>query len=384
MDMRDWLALITLTASTVGLGVLLHSPFTQPNLYTDILGFFWNDFAASGRTPYIETDASGKHFEYPFLAGALSVLAWRLGGDLAGFYAAYSAMVVASALAMAYAAFRLSASGDMGHTLIYLMAPSMVVYSIYGYDVILAAFTALSTLAFVRKRYTISAALLALGFQTKLLSILFLPYALLRLQGRERLKYLAVFAAVALLPILAFPEAFRAVVENQLNWSLENAWYIHLFPDASAPVGPNQAPGLGTAVLFGTIGLILSYLYTLRASLQPQQFMLLAAMAYLLFTPRYSPQTSILLLPFLPASGALMPGFALWELSNTAILITWFTTPTPHEPWSVTQTMALVRFIALLTMFGQSLYTVGLLKPRLPQPLQAPRIASILRRLGRL
>jgi hypothetical protein len=377
--MRGMLPLIMVTCSTIGLGILLHSPFIQPSLYTDIMGFFWKDFAEAGRIPYLETDQTGRHFEYPFLSGALSVLAWRIGGDMAGFYLAYSAMVLASALAMAYSALRIS--GNPVHTIVYLVAPSLVVYGIYGYDVFLAALTALSVLAFIRGRYTTSAALLALGFHIKFLSILFLPYAMLRLHGRERLKYLAVFGAVALPPVLAFPEAFRAVVEAQTGWSLENAWYVHLFPDASAPVGPNQAPGLGTAVLFGTIGTLILYLYVLRTSLEPGRFMTLAAMSYLLFTPRYSPQTSIFLIPFLPASNILMPGFVLWELSNAAILLTWFTTPQPHTPWSVTQTMALIRFAALLTMFSQTLYSTGLLKTGTPRLVLLPKIASALRRL---
>lgn len=233
MDMREMLPLIMVTCSTIGLGILLHSPFVQPSLYTDIMGFFWSDFAEAGRIPYLELDQTGKHFEYPFVSGLLSIMAWRIGGDMAGFYLAYSAMVLASAIAMAYAAARLSR--DNMYTLLYLAAPSLVLYGVYGYDVFLAALTALSVLAFARCRYTVSAALLALGFHIKFLSILFLPYAVLRLRGRERLKYLAVFAAVALPPILAFPEAYRAVIEAQTGWSLENAWYVHLFPDAAAP-----------------------------------------------------------------------------------------------------------------------------------------------------
>ncbi|MEM2065638.1 MAG: glycosyltransferase family 87 protein [Candidatus Caldarchaeum sp.] len=379
MDMRETLLLIMVACSTIGLGILLHFPFIQPSLYTDIMGFFWSDFAQAGRIPYLELDQTGKHFEYPFVSGLLSIIAWRIGGDMAGFYLAYSAMVLASAIAMAYAAARLSR--DNMYTLVYLAAPSLVVYGIYGYDVFLAALTALSVLAFARGRYTISAVLLALGFHTKFLSILFLPYAVLRLRDRERLKYLATFAAVALPPILAFPEAYRAVVEAQTGWSLENAWYVHLLPDAAAPVGPNTAPGLGAAILFGLISMSILYLYVLRSGLEPGKFMMLAAMSYMLFTPRYSPQTSIFLLPFIPASGLLMPGFALWELSNTAILLTWFSTPAPHMPWSLTQAMVLLRFAALSTMFIQSLHSVGLLKPGLPRLELVPKIASILRRL---
>lgn len=378
MDMRNWMTAVAITISMIGLSVLLHSPFTNPSLYTDILGFFWNDFASRDRIPYLQLDETGSHFEYPFVSGLLSILAWKTGGDLAGFYAVYSGMVVASALAMVYAMMRLH--GNNGFWM-YLVSPSLVVYGVYGYDVFLAALTALAVLFFTRERYSLSAILLALAFHTKLLSILFLPYALLRLDGRQRLKYLAVFGSVAGAPIIAMPEAFRAVVEAQTGWSLENAWYVHVFPDAASPVGPNTAPGLSTAILFGLIGMSMLYLHVLRKALSPAQFMLLATASYLMFTPRYSPQTSIFLLPFLPASGVLMLGFPLWELSNAAIILTWFTTSEPFKPWSVPQTMTLVRFIALSTIFVQSLHAAGLLrKPSSAIP-YLPRIVSVLRRL---
>lgn len=96
--------------------------------------------------------------------------------------------------------------------------------------------------------------------------------------------------------------------------------------------------------------------------------MLLAISSYLLFTSRYSPQTNILLLPFIPALGILMPGFPVWELSNATIIFTWFTTSEPFKPWSLPQTMSLIRFIALSTMFIQSLHATGLLKPKIKIP----------------
>ncbi|MEM0441249.1 MAG: glycosyltransferase family 87 protein [Candidatus Caldarchaeum sp.] len=379
--MRNWMTAVSITISMIGLSVLLHSPFTNPSLYTDILGFFWNDFASRDRMPYLQLDQTGSHFEYPFLSGLLSILAWKAGGDLAGFYAVYSGMVATSALAMAYAMMRLY--GNNGFWM-YLVSPSLVVYGVYGYDVFLAALTALAVFFFTRERYSLSAILLALAFHTKLFSILFLPYALLRLDGRQRLKYLTVFGLVVGAPIIAMPEAFKAVVEAQTGWSLENAWYVHVFPDAASPVGPNTAPGLSTAILFGLIGMAMLYLYVLRKALSPAQFMLLATASYLMFTPRYSPQTNIFLLPFLPASGILMFGFPLWELSNAAIILTWFTTSEPFKPWSIPQTMALVRFIALSTIFVQSLHAAGLLKKPSYMIPYLPRIVSVLRRLGRV
>lgn len=366
MNMRELLILILITSSLIGLGTIFHSPFSKPNLYTDILGFFWYDFAEKNKMPYLDVDESGSPFEYPFFSGLLSILAWKIGVDLQGFYTVYSIIVLISAIAMSYAA--LNISGNLTYTLVYMVAPSLIVYGIYGYDVILTALTSLSILTFIRGRYILSAILLALGFHTKFLSILFLPYAIIKLSGRERLKYLASFGALTLTPIAVFPEAFKKILDHHIHWSLKNAWYIHIFPDAASPVGPNPAPGAEAAKLFGFIGFTLLYLYILRRELKPEQFMLLAISSYLLFTSRYSPQTNILLLPFIPALGILMPGFPVWELSNATIIFTWFTTSEPFKPWSLPQTMSLIRFIALSTMFIQSLHATGLLKPKIKIP----------------
>ena len=374
--MKEAFPAIIAVLTLLGLGVLLHNPYAGNSLYTDIIGFFWNDFAARGLTPYVDKRIDGRPFEYPVLSGALSIIAWRLGGELEGFYATYSAFVMLAGAAMAYAALRLS--NDPVRTMVYLAAPSLVVYGVYGYDVILAALTALSVLAFSRGRYAWSAALLGLGFQTKLLSVLFLPYALIKLRGRERRLYIAVFTATALAPAVVMPEAFIQVLQTQSVWSLENAWYVHIFPEAANPVGPNPAPGQSTAVLFGLAGMSMLYLYVLRSTLKPEQFMLLATSAYLLFTPRYSPQTNIMLLPFLPAAGATFFTYPIWELANSAIILTWFTSPAPHAPWSVPQTMVLIRFAALAAAFTQMLHTAGLFKPGAPPTLV--KAADILKR----
>jgi hypothetical protein len=351
---------IAVVVALLGAATLLHNPLSGNGLYTDIIGFFWNDFAEKGLTSYLDRGADGAPFEYPFLAGAISILAWKVGGDLTGFYIIYSAITMLFGAVMAYAAYKLSE--NTSYTLTYLAAPSLVIYGIYGYDVMFAALTALSVLAFIRGRYVLSAVLLALGFHTKLISVLFLPYAIIKLKGKERRLYLAAFAAMAIVPALFMPEAFMDVIRQQTTWSLENAWYVHIFPDAATPVGPNPVAGTTTAVLFGSIGMAILYLYVLRSGLRPEHFMLLATCAYLLFTPRYSPQTSIILLPFLPAAGTLLPTYPIWEVANAAILLTWFTTQSPHLPWSLPQTMSLLRFAALAVIFAQSLHAAGLLK----------------------
>ena len=351
------------------LAMLLHAPWSNPSLYTDIIAFFWVDYATRGLTPYLDLGADGEPFEYPYLAGGISVLAWRLGGSEAGFYIAYSLIVIGFALLMAHAILELSSSPL---AILCLTAPSMVVYGIYGYDVILVGLTAASILAFAKRRYLLSAFLLALAFHVKILSILFLPYALLRLEGRDRVRYFAAFAAAVVAPILAMPRGFLEMLEYQTSWGLENAWFVYLFPDAAYPLTRfQQVPvSVECAKAFGYCLMALLYMLGLKLGLRlpPQRFMALAAAAYLLGTPRYSPQTSILLLPFLASfmTPRMIPAFLLWELANASIILTWFTTEAPHMPWQPPQVASLIRFVALLALFIQMVAAARGLETKIP------------------
>lgn len=341
---------------------ILHSPWTIPKLYTDILGFFWEDFAERGLIPYVG-GSSEEIFEYPFLSGGLSILWYILGRDLTGFYILYSITVFISLIIIAYI-FLKTSRNDIG--LICLTSPSIVLFSIYGYDSILAMFTALSLYMFIKGRYTLSSIFLALGFHTKFLSILLLPYILMNLKKRDALRYLAIFTVATITPIIFFPKPFFEIVKYHMLWPLENAWYIYIFPDAAMPLLTlkEETPSIGAAKLFGYILMLLLYIYILRREIEPRTFSTLSIMVYLLSTPRYSPQTSILLTPFLAMvmTQSMFPAFILWEAGNILIILTWFTTDAPHMPWQPPQVASLIRFIGLLTLFIQILYREGLLR----------------------
>jgi len=361
-----------LILQTLLLSTILHAPWISPSLYTDIIGSYWRDFAESGRIPYLHKDSDGEPFEYPYLAAGISLLCSSFGGGLTGFYIAYSLVVMAFGILLAYCALRL---GEGWMVPLCLAAPSLVVYGIYGYDVIMAALTSLAILLYTRGRYCLSAVVLALSAHVKLYSVLFLPYALASLSGRERLRFLAAFALTYLAPVAALPSAFIDIIRFHSTWGLEVAWYVFLFPDAAHPVGrlidapPQLMASVRAAQVLGYAIFIILYLHVLTLRISPERFMALSLMAYLMGTPRYSPQTSILLLPFLPsimgAHGA--PFFILWEAANISIILTWFTTNVPHLPWQPPQTAALIRFLALLMMFLHAEARLGVIRLRIPK-----------------
>lgn len=375
-----------LAIQAILLSAALHTPFGQHTLYTDVVGFYWRDFAEAGRIPYLDLDAHGEPFEYPALAAAITALC-GLAGSLEGFYAAYCLTVACFAILMTYCAIRLSRSPLLA---LCLTAPSLIAYGIYGYDVIMAALTALAILLHARGRYVASAIALAASVHVKLYSILFLPYALVAAPRDERARFLAAFALAALAPVMALPGAYAQLVSFHAAWGLENAWYVIFFPEAATRVGralewapSHVAASIKAAQLFGYAIIATLYLAILshaaRAKMPPEKFMALALMAFLIGAPRYSPQTNILLLPLLPSvlSPGMVPAFIAWELANSAIIPLWFTTRTPEKPWAPPQLAVLLRFIALSLLLAQAGSSLGVFKLKMPK-----KLAFLISRLG--
>jgi len=371
VDRRGVIAYL-LILQTLLLSAILHAPWSEPSLYTDIIGAYWRDFAAAGRIPYLHREPSGDPFEYPYIAAAISLLCSSFGGGLTGFYVAYSLTVMAFGVLLAYCALKFK-NGPL--TLICLAAPSLIVYGIYGYDVIMAALTALAILLYIGRRYTLSGIVLALSAHVKFYSVIFLPYALIDLKGRDRLRFLAAFAITYLAPVAALPSAFIDLVKFHSSWGIEAAWYIFLFPDAAHPVmrltniPPDMMASIRAAQVFGYAIFILLYLHVLGLKTSPEKFMALSLMAYFMGTPRYSPQSNILFLPFLASviDVRAAPFFILWEAANASVIMTWFASSAPHLPWQPPQIAALIRFIGLAMMFVSAETMLGAIRIRIPK-----------------
>jgi hypothetical protein len=244
----------------------------------------------------------------------------------------------------------------------------MIIYGIYNFDFFNALFIILSLQFFLEDRKEASAAALGLSIATKLVGGVLLPIYLLELgKNRLRLRYLLITAVVVAffyLPIalLNLKDLYQFYTYYR-GWGLEEAWYVWIF----------QNPASAYAKWFGlaVAGILLLRVYTLKVSLTPRIFLGLAA--YLLGASIYSPQFNLMLIPLVIVLAIDDPSLYAWEVFNALIILTWFLVPNPTWPWTLPQTMALLRtgslvWLCLALLHKNGIRPVELLPSFLRQP----------------
>lgn len=312
---------------------MLHSPWSNPNIYSDIGSFWGRSEIQQGLAPYFQF-----FFEYPPISGYIIYLARIVGGDYNGYYFVSGSMILVATLVLAWSCWRVAKVLGSRLNPLYFFLPSMIFYGIYNLDIFNALFIMLSLQFFVEDRKGTSAAVLGLSIATKLVSVVLLPIYLLELRkNRLRLRYLLFTAGVVAffyLPIALLNfNSLSQFYAFYRGWGLEDAWYVWIFQD----------PLNAYAKLFGlaVTGVLLLRVYTLKVSLAPRVFLGLAA--YLLGATIYSPQFNVMLIPLAMVLVVDDPSLYAWEVFNALIILTWFVAPDPTHPWTLPQTMALLR-----------------------------------------
>ncbi|MEM4328985.1 MAG: glycosyltransferase 87 family protein [Candidatus Caldarchaeum sp.] len=333
---------LVLAAAVVswGLSVYLHHPSVEGNVYSDVASFWWREpYLREGLVPCIQY-----FFEYP-PASCFIVYAARLAGGppLESYYMAFSALSLPAYLLLAWTLTRLA--GRVGA--FFILMPSMVVYGIYNFDHFFTALLAASLVVFMDGRHRLAYFLLGMAFSVKLFTVLLLPVYLME-RGRrmrnvlEGFGFFAVGALPATAPVLATNPAWVAEFLNyHMSWGLENAWTVWLSADPFSP----SAKVVG----YLTAAILLLRSYTSQAGLAMKSFLVFSA--WLLGSPTFTPQMAIWIIPFAAASPRLWVWVPFFETANAAIIYTWFTTSIPTYPWTLPQTMSLLRASALAAMW---------------------------------
>lgn len=352
MDERKLQAAVYAVAiSSWILSGLLHFPELNWGIYSDINSFWWRSGSGEqlkiGRAPCFHF-----FFEYP-PASCLTIYVSALAasGEMTRYYQTFFYLSLPAYLALAWSIINIAKiSGFKWLGLIFVASPSLVVYGIYNFDHFAAAMTGISVVFMMRRRFFISGLAAGLGFAFKLYSGFIVPVALLESKGRERLVFLTAFALTAA-PLYIFQEIYNPgtlarFYEYHTSWGLENAWYIWIFYDQFSPAGKL----LGT--LFGAVLVI----QAVMAKGPPMPKMFLAVSSWLLMSYIFTPQMVIWLLPLLPTvARAALPYWPSLEISNIAIILTWFGDYNPVMPPSPPQIMSLIR-AASLTLMIVSVY----------------------------
>ena len=350
MEKRDGLVLaLSAVLTSLLISIEIHYPTSNPSLYSDVVGSFWERcWVQSGILPYVGSAAGcSSSFEYPVLSGLLLYITVQVGSSLTGFYEVFSGLSLVAGAVLVYAVWGIAKKAGRTINPLYFMMPTFILYGIYNFDLFHAMFAVVSVFFFVRGNRVASASFLGLAVDTKLASVVLLPIFLMEVQGRrERAKYFGVFAlAVAALnvPIMIFNFSnFLAGYQFLGNWGLEDAWYVWIFQNSNTWLWAKLF-GLGVA------GLLLVRVYTLRVDLVTKSFLAIAA--YLLGTYIYAPQFNLLLIPFVVLLELKHPALYPWEGFNALIILTWFIPASnPVAAWSYPQIFALLRAACLAWM----------------------------------
>lgn len=360
------------------LSAILHSPWSVPNIYSDIGSFWFRSWVSAG-LPANSSPAT--FFEYPPLSGWALYLSESVGGSISGlvgssyngYYIVFSVLSLAAAGVIAWSAFRIAKHLNVSLNPLYFLLPSIIIYGVYNFDLFNAMFIILSIQMFLEKdRTDLSAVFIGLAVATKLVAGVLIPVFLLELKGnRGRAKYLvvaALFAAVPFIEVaLYFPGFFGQFYSYFSGWGLEDAWYVWIFGDPFS----RAAKAFGLVLL----GILLFRVYTLKMPLAQKSF--LALCSYLLATPIYAPQFNVMLIPLVAVLAIRSPVLYSWEIFNVLIILTWFTVPSsattgPTYAWTVPQAAALLRSASLALLglsvasgSGHSLKNWILIKSRL-------------------
>lgn len=336
------------------LSYIIHSPDLSRNVYSDIVSFWYREgWYERVKIPYVEAP-----FEYPPLAGFLTFLAATLASNLTSYYSIFSAIILIFYMLMIELVTRFCEERGirLEYALILLcLSPSMILYSVYNYDVIFASLLILSLFLLVKGRLTSSAIAFSVAALVKLINLVALPFILIYIrEWNNRVKYvlisMGIFASVNLTLWLLNPGFVESTYIYYARWGLENAWYLVLFPNSES---------WDTAKLFGAAlmiyGLLKVYVHD-GADLIERVFMALSV--FLLTNYVFTPQMLLWLPPLLAMMGRLPAPYFFLDLANAGIILFWFEVPNPLSPDSPPQIFALLRaamlFIILLEVYFAS------------------------------
>jgi len=361
------------------LSFMLHSPWSNPNIYSDI-GSFWGRSVQQGLVTYYPVQQGWApyfqfFFEYPPISGYILYLARVIGGDYNGYYSAFGVMSLVAALVMAWSCWRVANALGTRLNPLYFFLPSVIIYGVYNFDFFNALFIILSLQFFLEDRKEISAAALGLSIAAKLVGVVLLPIYLLELRNDSlRLRYLLIAAAVVAffyLPIalLNFKDLSQ-FYSYFAGWGLEDAWYVWIF----------QSPFSLYAKWFGiaVVGVLLLRVYTLKVSLTSRVFLGLAA--YLLGATIYAPQFNLTLIPLVIVLAIDDPSLYAWEVFNALIILTWFLPGVSNQTWpgTIPQAMALLRTGSLAWLCLELLHKNGFRPVELlPSFLRRPSLLDV-------
>jgi len=339
---KDLLEILLASFIIFLLSSIIHCPFIEPNYYSDIVSIWYREEIRNGGIPYFQVK-----FEYPQLAGLITYISVILGKDLLKYYllmCLHLLIFTIGSVVLTYKIIKLK-NYEMNRIYRYfLLTPSMLIFLIYNYDILVVFFILLAIFFYFKEKFSLVGLSIGFGIISKLVPIFLIPIFLLEIKGfRKKLSFLIPaiiipFIANLLPAIYNYPIWFETY-KHHMEWGLENSWLVFLFIN---PSSWNTAKLLSEFLLI--YGAFKVYIWK-EENIIEKCFAMLSI--FLLVNYVYTPQMNLWLLPFFVFSNKDFYLFYPFELLNACIILFWFITPNPTQAFSITQYFATSRSIIL-------------------------------------
>lgn len=272
--------------------------------------------------------------------------------------------------------------------MLFVLLPSTILYTIYNWDIIAAAFMIMALYYLINKKYLVSGLLLGLSISTKLLPIIFafiLIYDLIQKYRSNNAFYheliqlskgiiLTGLAPYILMMIVSY-NGFTYFIEHHSQWYCENCVYAFITRDIWSPY--NRVYSIISVAIFTliaasinldidtpkdiiTIALISIIISTaLNYVFSPQMMIIVSSIAILILSLR---QLLFLVIADLANFGIMFLFFKDQEIRswlNQHLALNIRLEFSPHTPDSLVQLAALVRNVILILIMIDCLYTLA-------------------------
>jgi glycosyl transferase family 87 len=296
--------------------------------YSDVVALFGSADRDRGldenRVPYLDGEN-----EYPVLSGVAMWAAAVPATSPTSFFHWTALLLTGSALATAWALYRMAGRQAM----LFALAPTLALYAFVNWDLLAVALATLGTLAFLRAHEAGSGALLGLGAAAKLYpALLLIPFGIERFrEGRRREAWTMVAAAAAVWVAVNLPFALAAPE----RWSefyrfntvrppdFDSLWFLigwHL--------GFEWNVGVVNSLSLVAFGAVASAVWITATRARPGfptwTFGFPLLIAFLLTNKVYSPQYGLWLLPWFAMTLPDLRLFVAFQIAEVAVFVTRF------------------------------------------------------------